>query len=203
MCLSFVTASVFGCAMIDSYAGDGFRPVDSAPAASIQGFQPRVRRACLGESSQIDWQRSSMVRGTDAGLHAAGVCGRRDDPTDDAALHADRIDLQLLQVLPRPLTKKTLQYAKLRIFMSACRRSRTRALASATRLRLPAGRVCGQGNEADRVAPSWPRVASLAAKLPIYVNTSVLTNPHAAWHSPGPWRNLSTIEIPTLKWVEG
>ena len=107
MCLSFVTASVFGCAMIDSYTGDGFRPVDSAPAASIQGFQPRARRACPGALRQIDWQRSSMVRGTDAGLHAAGVCGRHDDPTDDAALHADRIDLQLLRVLPRPLTKKT------------------------------------------------------------------------------------------------
>ena len=59
--------------------------------------QPRNRRACLGELIQIDGSDHRVVRGTGAGLHVAGVHRRRDQPPDDAALHGDRVDLQLFR----------------------------------------------------------------------------------------------------------
>ncbi|TWC74040.1 helix-turn-helix protein [Burkholderia sp. SJZ115] len=37
-------------------------------------YQRRNRRACYGELIQIDWERSSLVRGSGAGVHIVGVC---------------------------------------------------------------------------------------------------------------------------------
>jgi hypothetical protein len=57
-------------------------------------YQPRARRACLGELIQIDGSEHAWFEDR-AAMYAAGVRGRRDEPPDDAALHGHRIDLQL------------------------------------------------------------------------------------------------------------
>jgi transposase len=41
-------------------------------------------------------QPPSLVRGTGAGVHVAGVCRRCEQPADGAAFHGHRVDLQLL-----------------------------------------------------------------------------------------------------------
>ncbi len=78
-------------------ADDGGWIVDSAPATTAEGLSAASAPGVPGRTDPDRRQRSSVVRGTGAGLHAAGVCGRCDEPIDDAALHADRIDLQLLR----------------------------------------------------------------------------------------------------------
>ena len=50
-------------------------------------YQPRSAARVSGRADPDRWQRSSLVRGPGAGLHAAGVRRRCDEPADDAAFH--------------------------------------------------------------------------------------------------------------------
>ncbi len=62
----------------------------AAPATTAEALSTASAPGMPGQTDPDRRQRSSVVRGTDASLHAAGVCGRCDEPADDAALHADR-----------------------------------------------------------------------------------------------------------------
>jgi len=76
---------------------DGCRAVDSAPAAPAEGLPAAGPARVSGRAGADRRQRASVVRGTGAGVHAAGVCRRCDQPADGAAFHGDRVDLQLLR----------------------------------------------------------------------------------------------------------
>ena len=73
------------------------RAVDSAPAAAAEDLPAAGAARVSGRAGADRRQRSPVVRGPGAGVHAAGVCGRRHQPADGAALHGHRVDLQLLR----------------------------------------------------------------------------------------------------------
>ncbi|VWC37279.1 hypothetical protein BME24068_06752 [Burkholderia metallica] len=78
-------------------ADDGSWFVGAAPTATTEGLSATSTPGLPGRTDPDRRQRPSVVRGTGGGLHATGVRRRCDEPVDDAALHADRIDLQLLR----------------------------------------------------------------------------------------------------------
>jgi hypothetical protein len=59
----------------DRYADFGPTLVGSAPTASTEGLSTSSTTSMPGRADPDRRQRSSVVRGTGAGLHAAGVCG--------------------------------------------------------------------------------------------------------------------------------
>ncbi|MGF6965204.1 hypothetical protein OKW43_002209 [Paraburkholderia sp. WC7.3g] len=60
-------------------------------------YQPRARRACLGELIQIDGSDHRWFEERSAACTLLCVHRRCDQPADGAALHGDRIDLQLFR----------------------------------------------------------------------------------------------------------